>query len=491
MKQTSLRSIFAVLLPLTSAPALALQPLSENSLSAVTGQAGLTIETQINEAQGNVLTASEFRFTEADRAGDGQDEYLAVENILVRATQDDGSGGRIGDQFVTTLDVSAEGDLIIRTSGMDYLTVQTGKVVLGGRALYESISINDWNFAGNSFIETTVLNEAEGARVRYRTAMEDGSGLGFAFVEDGVTFTSDVVFKPATGNSAFISELFLSGDLDGVKLEFGETQGSFEVNNITLRDGNGDNLFGTNDFGDVGYGDIDVVSGYMTLRANDEPGREGIRGEVASNITVGTAFYRTGDQRVNFRNADINTNGEIQYQLDFMNNGFATGLEGIIDEVSDVDFVVGGLTLSDGDGNNESVSMGAYGIENLNFNGGALEVGLYTLDGQGSQGLRLDATLAGKTSFDLTIKDSPIDDPFNDSAPALTAEVVMQNVSLAQTVDQTEKGLHIGIVDASMDVSINSIQAGTGANYQGQTGRLVMNNLTLQPGSYLRVQPLQ
>ncbi|ASP39165.1 hypothetical protein CHH28_10960 [Bacterioplanes sanyensis] len=472
-------------------PSVALQPLSELSMAQVTGQSGLTVETTINHAQGDVLTAAEFRFTEADRTGDGQDEYLALENILVRATQDDGNGGRVGDSFVTTLDVSANGDLIIRTSDMDFLTLQTGKVVMGGRALFESVAINDWNFAGNSFIETTVLNETDGARIRYRTVMEDGSGLGFAFSEDGVTFTSDVLFKPASGNSAFVSEVFLSGGLDGVKLEFGETQGSFEINNITLRNANGDNLFGSNDFGDVGYGDIDVVSGYMTIQANDAAGAEGIRGSIASNVTIGTAFYRTGDQRINFRNAAINTNGDINYQLDFLNNGFATGLEGVIDGVSDVDFVVGALTLSNGDGSDESVSMGAYGIENLNFNGGSLEVGLYTLGGQGSQGLRLDSNLSGKTSFDLTIKDSPIDDPFNSSAPALTAEVVMQNVSLSQTVDQTEKGLHIGIVDASLDASVNSIQLGTGANYQGQTGRVVINNLSMQPGSYLRVQPLQ
>ena len=261
------------------------------------------------------------------------------------------------------------------------------------------------------------------------------------------------------------------------------------MNNITLRDSHGNNLFGSSDFGDIGYGDIDVISGYVSFRAND-PG-EGIRGELASNIRVGTAFYRTGDQRINFRNAAINTNGDIAYQLQVMDNGYATGLEGMIDQVTDVDVVIGGLTLSDGDGSNESVSMGAYGVENMNFNAGSLDVGLYTLAGQGNQGLRIDTTLAGTTSFDLTIKDSPIDDPFNADAPALTAEVVLNNVSLSQTLDQTEKGLHIGVVDASMDASVNAIRLGTGQTYQGQTGRVVLNNFTMQPGSYLRVQPLQ
>ena len=98
--------------------------------------------------------------------------------------------------------------------------------------------------------------------------------------------------------------------------------------------------------------------------------------------------------------------------------------------------------------------------------------------------------MSGTTEFDLTIKDSPIDNPFDPSAPSLTAKVVLQNLSVSQTIDQTTKGLHIGVIDSSLDASINQIRVGTGENYQGQSGRLVMNNLSIQPGSYFRIEPI-
>ena len=98
--------------------------------------------------------------------------------------------------------------------------------------------------------------------------------------------------------------------------------------------------------------------------------------------------------------------------------------------------------------------------------------------------------MAGTTSFDLTIKDDPAE-VSGDPDPTLTASVVLNNVSVSQTVDQTEKGLNVGILNQSMDVNINQIRMGDGLIQQWQTGRLVMNNVSLQPGSYFRVEPLQ
>src|SRR5690606_21625222 len=98
-------------------------------------------------------------------------------------------------------------------------------------------------------------------------------------------------------------------------------------------------------------------------------------------------------------------------------------------------------------------------------------------------GMRLDFSIDGTASFDLTIKDDPAKVAGN-PAPQLTAEIVMNNVSLSQYIDQTKKGLNILVGDASKDMNINAIKMGDGQTYQGQTGRLVMNKMTLQPGSY-------
>src|SRR5690606_5005184 len=162
------------------------------------------------------------------------------------------------------------------------------------------------------------------------------------------------------GQSEFRSELFLTGDSDKLKLELGETSGSFEIKNISLLDPAGNNIFGANNFGDVGYSDITINTGYITIAANDTPGGDGLKGVINADLNIGSAFYRTGDQRLNMRNVQLRTNGEINYQTDFTDNGFSTGIDATIYGVSDLDLIIGALTLSSGDGSNESLSMGSY-----------------------------------------------------------------------------------------------------------------------------------
>lgn len=473
-----------------STPLMAMQPLGDESMAAVSGQSGITIEMTTQNPDGDFLTTGAIRFTENDKDGKGQD-YLEIGSLKLRTIETDGAGNMIGvDTIRTDIDVDSGGNVSIRSSDINTLELELGEISLSGRTLFGAMRFSVWEFVGNSYLETVLLNDVSGSKIAFRTVMEAGSGLTYQFDEDGLTFSSDVVFLPATGQSEFRSELFLTGDNDKLKLELGETSGSFEIKNISLLDPAGNNIFGTNNFGDVGYADISINEGYITIAANSTPGVDGIEGVINTDLNVGSAFYRTGNQRLNLRNVQLRTNGEIHYQTDFTDNGYSTGLDTTISGVSDLDLIIGALTLSSGDGSNESLSMGSYAIENLNLNGGSIEQQIYTLPGAGAQGMQMDLTIAGTTSFDLTIKDDPAVNN-GDPDPMLTAEVVLNNVSVSQTIDQTSKGLHIGILSQSMDANINAIRVGDGLIQQGQSGRLVMNNLSLQPGSYFRIEPLQ
>ena len=470
--------------------AQAMQVLEDDYMSEVAGQAGITIELTTSDPTGRLLSTGEIRFTEKDNDGQGED-YLSIGGLTLRTLVTDGAGNILGvDTIKTTIDVDAGGNVSIKSKDINTLDLELGEISFSGRALFSAARLSVWQFVGDSYLETALINDPVGSKIAFRTVMEAGSGLTYQFDEDGVTFSSDVVFTPATGETTFRSEVFLTGNSDELKLEFGETVGSLEIRNISILDGNGDNIFGANNFGDVGYGDVVINTGYMTLSASKDPLRDGIEGKINADLNMGTAFYRTGDERLNARNVQLSTNGEISYQLDFLDNGFATGLEGRIFDVTDVDLIIGALTLSSGNGSNETLSMGSFAIENLNLNGGSIDLGIYTLPGAGAQGMQMDVAMSGTTSFDLTIKDDPAAVSGNPD-PQLTAEVVMNNVSVSQTIDQTPLGLHIGVLDTSMDVNINAIRIGDGLIHQGQTGRLVMNNLTLQPGSYFRIEPLQ
>ncbi|MCA6064643.1 DUF6160 family protein [Thalassolituus marinus] len=480
----------AVIQAAVASSAQAMQVLDDSDMASVSGQSGITIEVTTNDANGEMLTTGEIRYTEEDKDGQGADN-LTIDGMSLRTITTDADGVMTGvDTIRTTIDVDDQGNVHIRQSDIDTLELEFGEIALSGRSLFGGVRLSVWKFIGDSYLETVLLNDPAGSKIGFVTAMEEGSGLTYQFDEDGLTFSTDIVFLPKIGETTFRSEVFLTGDTDELKLEIGETSGSLEIRNISLLNDKGENIFGANNFGDLGYGDITVNTGYFTIAANQDPDVDGIAGRINSDLTVGNVFYRTGDQRLNLNNVNLNTNGEIDYTLDFIDTGFTTGIDTRISNVSDLDLTIGAITLSSGDGSNESLSMGSYAIENLNLNGDSIDMQMYTLPGVGAQGLQMDLTMAGTTSFDLTIKDDPAENA-GDPDPQLTASVVLNNVSVSQTIDQTEKGLHVGVLNQSMDVNINQIRMGDGLIQQGQTGRLVMNNVSLQPGSYFRVEPLQ
>ncbi|QQD20904.1 hypothetical protein GJQ54_03565 [Oceanospirillaceae bacterium ASx5O] len=483
---------------LVSSPLLtAMQVLDDAGMAEISGQSGITIELTTSDPEGRLVQTGEIRFTEQDNDGEGED-YLSIGGMTLRTLVTDNNGNVTGvDTIKTTIDVDAGGNVSIKSKDINTLDLELGEISFSGRAMFGGVRLSVWQFIGDSYLETALLNDPSGSKIAFRTVMEAGSGLTYQFDEDGVTFSSDVVFTPATGETAFRSEMFLTGDNDGLKLQVGEMVGTIEIQNISILDENGNNIFGANNFGDVGFGDISVnpAVSYFTLSASKDLNRDGIEGKFSSDMNIGTVFYRTGDERLNARNVQLNTNGELSYRMDFTDNGFITGLEASISDINDLDLIIGALTLSSGDGSNESLSMGSYAIENMNVTKagnqpGSVNLGVYTMPGSGAQGMQIDLSIDGTASFDLTIKDDPAKVAGNPD-PQLTAEIVMNNVSLSQSIDQTKKGLHIGVVDASMDMNINAIKMGDGQTYQGQTGRLVMNNMTLQPGSYFRIEPLQ
>ncbi|MAD44220.1 MAG: hypothetical protein CMI02_07995 [Oceanospirillaceae bacterium] len=472
-----------------ASPVMAMQAMDEASMAAVAGQSGITIETSTLNPDGDFLTTGEIRYTEEDKDGQG-DDYVSIDSLKLRTYQTDVNGNFAGvDTFRTDIDVDAGGNVSIRTSDVDTLDLELGAVSFSGRTLFGAVRFSMWEFVGSSYLETVLLNSADGAKVGFRSVMEEGSGLTYQFDEDNVTFSSDIVFLPADGESTFRSEVFLTGDNDQLKLELGETSGSFEIKNISLLDAAGNNIFGTNNFGDVGYANLGVDTGYFTIRGNPDADTDGILGEINTDLTVGNLFYRTGGQRLNLNNVRLNTNGEMTYTLDFIDTGYTSGVDISLSDLSDLDLTIGAVNFSAGDGSGATASMGSYAVENLNLNGDSINLQLYTLPGAGSEGMQMDLTMAGTTDFDLTITDD--DDGSGNPQPQLTAQVVINNFSLSQTIDQTEKGLHVGIVDQSMDLNINRIRMGDGSTQQGQTGRIVMNNISLQPGSYFRVEPLR
>lgn len=480
-----------------SAGSAAMQVLDDSLMQDISGQGGITIESTTTDPLGYTTQTGEIRYTQKNNEG-GLDSYLSIGSLKQRYYTSDANGNFIGLNTIKTLiDVDTNGNLSIKTLDVDTMDIHLGEITLSGRTVLKGMEINVWEYAAGSYTELFLENAASGARIHSRTIMKDGSGYSQLRHENDISISNDVVYKPAAGQDAYTSELILTSSGNGLKLEFGETHGTMEIQNFTILDKDSkQNIFGydgqgkANTFGDLGYGNIQVNSGYMTIRANDDPTKNGLEGEFASDLTVGNAFYRTDNAQLNAKNVSFKTVGEVGYSLAMMNNGFATGLEMQIHSANTTaELVIGALTLSDENGSNETASAGSFAITGFGLNGGTAEVSLYTLPGHGSDGLRQVINATGKTSYNLEIYDEGSVGQAN--APKLSAEIVMNNITQDQTTTYSHKGIRTITASNSMDVNVNALKVGNNVNYQGQSGRIIMNNYHQTSGSYTQIEPLR
>lgn len=501
-------SLLALSIAMASS-AHSMQALDDSSMSDVTGQAGLTIEQTTSGHEGLMLSTGEIKYTQADTSGQGEVD-ITIDGMSMRSyVYDDTKNNNFGgyNTIKRVIDIDADGNLSMKTMDVDTMDIKIGAIAIGGRRVNSGIDINVWKFAPGSYLETEFKNDPAGAKIISRTVMEAGSGYNQIVYENDLLVSSDTVYLPNYGESEFISEVILTSEANGLKLEIGETKGTMEIKNLSILNPDGSNVFGVdsngkgNSFGDLGYSNISVNEAYITIAASSDPlVRNGIEGKIYSDMSIGSAYYRTDDARINLNNVSFTTGGELTYNLEFINNGFASGLEAQFVSSGTASLRVGDITFSDayrdGTGSlNETVSLGGLAVSNLSLNGGTAEVGLYTLSGYKVDGMRQIVNATGKTSFDLEVYDefdmANYDNvALREAAPKITASVVINNFAQDQTINNTSKGMRILTASNSMDVNINSIKAGNNQVYKGQTGRLVMNNLHQVSGGYTNIEPL-
>lgn len=471
----------------------AMQALDDSSMSDVTGQAGITIEQTTTGDKGLIFETDEIKYTQADTAGKGEvaltiDGY-SVSSYIYDETQPDNYGGNNTIRHV--IDIDEDGNLSIKTRDVNTRDIKQGAFALGGHRFNSGTDINAWRYADGSYTELEVMNELTGARIVSRTVMKEGSGYNQIVHENDVLISTDIVYLPKDGEDAFVSEVIVTTDSNGLKLELGETRGSMEINNLSILAADGTNLFGEGtSFWDQGYTDMTVERGttYLTIGASTEPTkRNGIEGKIAADFKVADFFYRTDSSRIAAKDVRVNTGGELNYTMEFKDYGRMTGMELNLTSANEMNFSLGGITFADAEGEDESASLGSLAVSKLKLGSQGVQINLYPDSSYGKDGIRQDITANGATSFDIELYDEEV----GINAPKLTASVVINDFSQAQTINHTSKGIRINTITNSMDVNVNSIKAGNNQVYKGQTGRLVMNNLHQVSGGYTNIEPLR
>ena len=508
-------SLLALSISVASGSVCALQALNDSSMQDVTAQGGLTIETTSLAQDGFVSGTEKITFTQKDYEDTG-DVTLAIDgtSTYMYSLVDDGSGNltRTPTTIKRTYDIGSDGSLSIKTHNIDKMDTKTGAMSVNGKYLNGGSEINVWEFKPGSYLETFIENNPDGAKIKSRTVMTIGSGYSQKAFANGIVTATDVVYLPAAGETEFMSELILASDSHGgLRLEFGETRGTFEIQNLRLlNESDSLNVFDGEyekgvSFYDVGYGDVEVNSGYMTIRPNmDANGQSlnGIRGEMASDINIGKLYIRTKEdgtnanqQQFNINNASFKVNGEIEYDLKLVDFGRAGGIEAqLVSKNTTADIVLGSLTFSN-DSGNESANMASIAVKDFSLDGGTLDIGMYGYQaGEAGSPFAKDVSVKqvvnmDRASFKLTIAGEDISDTANANQPIVQGDVVINNYSSEQFSSNTKRGMET-ISNSSYSMSINALRAGNGVNYQGQSGRLVMSNYQ-QMNAHTIIEPLR
>lgn len=515
-------SLLAMAIGLASGNVWALQALNDDMMQDISGQGGITIEQTSLAQDGFISSSDQIAITQKDYVGSG-DVTLTIDGTNTYMYSLDGEGNRTPTTIVRTIDIDADGNLSIKTNNIDFMDTYMGALAIGGKRLTGGSDIEVWKFADGSHLETFIENNPNGAKIKSRTVMTEGSGYSQRNHANGVTTAYDVAYLPATDGDAFRTEVILASDgQGGLRLEMGETHGTVELRNLRLLDtATNTNVFdGEYEDGlayfDVGYSDIDVRSGYLTLRsANGFNGevRNGLVGEMASDISVGRIYLSTddpakgGSNQFNMNNVSFVVNGkdgeqgEIGYTLEMVDYGRVGGVEmQLVSHHTTADIVIGSLTVSNDTGF-ESPTIASLALKDFSLEGGTLDVGLYSSaffagpDQTEVEGIR-QVINADRISFKLTVAGEDLSDPANANQPIVQGDVVINNFVSDHHVGNTKEGIYRVVENSSFSASVNALRAGvrdtSSPHYRGgESGRLVMSNYQQMPGSYMLIEPLR
>jgi len=184
-----------------------LKMIDDESLSTMTGQAGVTIETTALVNIGQVAYVDENTAESAAGAADGNYGVVAIDGISLS----DNTGGAVA--ITQTIDVNSDGELEIGVSGISNLRLQVNNMTIGSSA-------------------------SPGATGSAITGLTQGTGVGAAASESMGAVRVDV------GNVGAITQTITTGGATGQGLTIGMGNTSITDVDIAYVDGGFDNNTG-------------------------------------------------------------------------------------------------------------------------------------------------------------------------------------------------------------------------------------------------------
>jgi hypothetical protein len=239
-------------------------------------------------------------------------------------------------------------------------------------------------------------------------------------------------------------------------------------------------------------------------------GQSGVDLDLNFKGTIGRTFFETDGNSLNIRNFSIDTDGSngdavntgldrpINFVLDLVTRGTKSGLSVAITNINDLDLRFDQFNVN-GDVTADAVvgqmhSFGGLALTNINDHGGITDFNIFARGASGEEGLQVEMNLPETLTLNLSYTDYGSDNASSTDDFSFGGDVTLNNFSVASSVDLTTGknakgeevgGLHIGVITQTGDITLSNIRAG---NQLGTMGRLVINNYTMTPESYLIVQ---
>ena len=156
----------------------------------------------------------------------GLDAYFSIyAGMTERYYTSDAAGNFIGlNKVRTVIDVDSSGNLSIKTMDVDTKDIHYGAMSFSGRQFLSGLDINVWKFARRyTEIEAKMTQRRQN---HFAYGDERRQRLHAKRYENDVIVSSDTVYRPAAGQTEYVSETIITNDAgNGLKLEFAGNQG--------------------------------------------------------------------------------------------------------------------------------------------------------------------------------------------------------------------------------------------------------------------------
>lgn len=245
----------AIAMAAASTASYGMEELDESLMADFTGQAGVTIEQDLDLTIGSVV------YTDDDGVGASAGGDLTVETIVI-ATGLESGGTRGAANITTTIDVDGDDDALVLGNSISALDISVGGIKTGGSESIGSVLIDNLSISGNGTGGSSIVKIKAGGASGGGITIDQSMNLkvdNIAYTDDGTITVTDLELYGTGGTGTTIN-------LEGMKIDVNSAD-QIEITQPTIQGGlsvGGVNI-GGNSIGAIAVNNINMAASTVTI----------------------------------------------------------------------------------------------------------------------------------------------------------------------------------------------------------------------------------